>query len=126
MTPDHYQALGVLPGASRDEIRFAYLRLMREHHPDRRPRDPVSAERARAANAAWRVLRDVEGRRTYDRQLAAPRAVAGPAGTRLAAAGRRPAYSHERALIRRRFHTACLRIGAAVFASGLALLLAAA
>lgn len=34
---DHYQVLGVSPQADRDEIRAAYLQLMRAHHPDHRP-----------------------------------------------------------------------------------------
>ncbi len=66
MLPDHYQALGITPDATDAEVRAAYLRVIREAHPDRRPGDPAAEETARAANAAWEVLRDSARRSSYD------------------------------------------------------------
>ena len=64
----HYEVLGVARTAPVDEIRQAYLRLAREHHPDRHG-DP---ERMQAVNAAWRELSDVTRRRRYDELLDGP------------------------------------------------------
>ena len=59
----HYEVLGVAPDAASSEVRRAYLRLAREHHPDRSGGDP---DRMRAVNAAWAVLGDPVRRRQYD------------------------------------------------------------
>lgn len=67
MLPDHYQALGITPDATATEVRAAYLRVMRRTHPDRRPGDAEAERSARAANAAWEVLRDSARRGSYDR-----------------------------------------------------------
>lgn len=62
MTP--YEVLGVRPGASAEEIRRAYVRLARQHHPDvvEPARREVAEQRMRAINEAWAVLGDA-GRR---------------------------------------------------------------
>ena len=123
MHSDHYQALGVHPQASQAEIRAAYLRLMRAHHPDRRPGDPVAADRARRANLAWEVLGDAARRASYDR-LTAP---GQPPRVRLVRAagdgGPAQAYSPQRVDLRRAYHRASMRIGLAVFGLGSLLLL---
>jgi hypothetical protein len=55
---DPYETLGVAPGADQDTVKAAYLRLMREHHPDRTgPHDPEAARRAMEINAAYDFLR---------------------------------------------------------------------
>jgi len=61
----HYEVLGVRAGADLDEIRRAYLRLAREHHPDH----DGDAETMQAINAAWRTLSDPGRRRRYDEVL---------------------------------------------------------
>jgi hypothetical protein len=63
----HYQVLGVAPHATHEEIRRAYRKLVREHHPDHNPDAPAEA-RARVASiiGAWEVLGDPEKRRAYD------------------------------------------------------------
>lgn len=129
MPPDHYATLGVDPRATRAEIRAAYLRLMHANHPDHRPGDPEAGTRARQANAAWRVLGDEARRSSYDRlreaRLDGPPDVAVPsriALLRAEAAGRK-AYSDDRVDYRRAFSRACLRVGVAVLAIGMALLL---
>ncbi|MBW0145249.1 J domain-containing protein [Sphingomicrobium clamense] len=67
--PDHYAALGLDPDASKRDIRRAYRRLMREHHPDTHPGD--GGARAREINAAHDILSDPLRRRDYDRLRAA-------------------------------------------------------
>lgn len=55
------------PHASHEEIRRAYRKLVREHHPDTNPDAPDEA-RAEVARiiAAWEVLGDPDKRRAYD------------------------------------------------------------
>ena len=67
MGADHYGVLGVERAASRKEIRAAYLRLARKHHPDRAG---GSDDRMAAVNEAWEVLSDDRRRRRHDRDLA--------------------------------------------------------
>lgn len=76
--PDHYTILGVVRTASVLEVRAAYRKLAREHHPDANP--GAQAEiRMRQINLAWETLRDTERRTTYDRTLpSARRPVARP------------------------------------------------
>jgi curved DNA-binding protein CbpA len=76
----HYDLLGVRPGASPAEIKQAYYRMARAHHPDSHAGSPVAlleeAQRAmRALNEAWNVLRDPKARASYDRLLANGRRV---------------------------------------------------
>lgn len=125
MHGDHYQALGVPPNAGRAEIRAAYLRLMRDHHPDRRPHDAAAAERARQLNVAYAVLRDNGKRAHYDRLRVGRYANAPDAVRRvITPPAQAAAYSAEGHAYRRAFHRACLRIGGGVFTLGLLLLFA--
>ena len=59
---DHYGTLGISSAASSAEIKAAYRRLVKQHHPDAGG-DP---ERILAINAAWEILGDAEQRRDYD------------------------------------------------------------
>ena len=63
----HYEVLGVARDASPDEVRDAFRRLARAHHPDTSVSG--SAESLTPINEAWRVLGDPDLRRAYDRQL---------------------------------------------------------
>ena len=63
----HYEILGVDPDAPTPQIRDAYRRAAREHHPDAPGGD---AARMAAVNEAWRVLGDRASRREYDLTLA--------------------------------------------------------
>jgi len=95
--PTHYDVLGVAPSANVDQIREAYRRLAREHHPDRtatngRTGGDVSMP---AINEAYRVLNDPARRAVYDASLrgATHRGPAAPpseSATRATAAGSTP------------------------------------
>lgn len=65
----HYDVLGVPSSASAAQVRAAYRRAARDHHPDAGG-DP---RRMSDLNAAWHVLGDAARRAAYDRQLAADR-----------------------------------------------------
>lgn len=130
---DHYHTLGVAPDADATEIRAAYVQLMWATHPDRRPGDARAIATAQRANAAHAVLRDTGRRAAYDR-LRANRAEAAAGipdalrvvGRHDAGADRRPGGAGEPGhRVRRDFHLACLKVGAAVCALGVLLLLAA-
>jgi hypothetical protein len=64
----HYDVLGVPPSASADDVKRAYHRRAREHHPD--VQVGASGDPMVEVNAAWAVLGDPVRRRTYDRELA--------------------------------------------------------
>ena len=64
---DFYDILGVPRNADEKEIRQAYRRLARQHHPDVNPGDGAAAERFKSINAAYEVLSDADKRAKYDR-----------------------------------------------------------
>lgn len=64
---DYYDILGVPRSADEKEIRQAYRRLARQHHPDVNPGDDAAAERFKTINAAYEVLSDADKRAKYDR-----------------------------------------------------------
>jgi len=65
--PDYYGVLGVKRGASAEEIRRAYKRLARKHHPDVNPGDKKAEERFHELQEAYGVLNDPKKRKVYDR-----------------------------------------------------------
>lgn len=70
--PTHYDALGVSPTATAEEIRSAWLAVVKATHPDTHPDDPVAAARCAQANAAFDVVGNPESRKDYDLFLARP------------------------------------------------------
>jgi len=76
---DYYQVLGVPETATTDEIKKAFRRLAKQHHPDRNPNTPQSAERFKEINEAHDVLSDAAKRKKYD-QLRRYGAFAGGGG----------------------------------------------
>jgi DnaJ-class molecular chaperone len=63
---DYYQALGVGQSASQDEVKRAYRRLAKEHHPDRNPDNPAAEKRFKEVQQAYEVLGDTDKRAQYD------------------------------------------------------------
>ena len=66
MPESYYEVLGLKRSASEDEIRAAYRRLAREHHPDV-SKAPDAEERFARLSEAYDVLSDPEKRTRYDR-----------------------------------------------------------
>ena len=69
---NHYEVLGVAQAATDQEIRQAYVRLAREHHPDFHTADGRRTEeerRMQQINEAWAVLGDPRRRQSYDLAL---------------------------------------------------------
>jgi curved DNA-binding protein len=63
---DYYQVLGVDKSSSDKEIKRAFRRLARQHHPDVNPDDAQAEERFKEINEAYEVLSDQEKRQKYD------------------------------------------------------------
>jgi DnaJ-class molecular chaperone len=67
MAKDYYSALGVKKDASQKEIKAAFRRLARKHHPDVNPNDKAAEDRFKAINEAHDVLSDPDKRAKYNR-----------------------------------------------------------
>ncbi|HEU5360688.1 MAG TPA: J domain-containing protein [Candidatus Deferrimicrobiaceae bacterium] len=63
---NHYETLGLSEGASADEVRKAFRRLARKHHPDVNPGDKGAEAKFKEINEAHEVLSDPKKRREYD------------------------------------------------------------
>jgi curved DNA-binding protein len=63
---DYYATLGVDKGASKADIRKAFRRLAREHHPDVNKGDKAAEQRFKEVSEANEVLSDPEKRKAYD------------------------------------------------------------
>ena len=65
-TKDYYLVLGVPEKATADEIKKAYRKLAKQHHPDANPNNPHAADRFKEIGEAYSVLSDAEKRKQYD------------------------------------------------------------
>jgi molecular chaperone DnaJ len=65
-TKDYYGTLGVKRNASAEEIRKAFRKLARKHHPDVNPGDKAAEEKFKQISEANDVLSDPKKRKVYD------------------------------------------------------------
>ena len=63
---DYYATLGVTKAASDKEIKQAFRKLARKHHPDVNPGDKAAESRFKEINEAYEVLGDPAKRKKYD------------------------------------------------------------
>lgn len=64
---DYYQILGVSKDASIDDIKKAYKKLARQHHPDLNPDNAEAEKKFKEISEAYAVLGDKEKRSKFDR-----------------------------------------------------------
>ena len=67
MAEDYYRTLELPRTATLPDIKHAYRRLARKHHPDLNPGDPTAEDRMEDINRAYEVLSDRSKREEYDR-----------------------------------------------------------
>lgn len=63
---DYYSVLGIPKTASDEDIKKAYRKLARKHHPDLNPNDPEANKKFQQINEANEVLGNAENRKKYD------------------------------------------------------------
>jgi DnaJ-class molecular chaperone len=63
---DYYSTLGVAKTATAKEMKQAYRKLARKHHPDVNPGDKSAESKFKEINEAYEVLGDPEKRKKYD------------------------------------------------------------
>lgn len=63
---DYYNVLGVSKTADEQDIKRAFRKLAKKHHPDANPDDPQAETRFKEVNEAYEVLSDPDKRRQYD------------------------------------------------------------
>jgi len=63
---DYYAVLGLSKGAGDGEIKKAFRKLAKEHHPDVRPDDKAAEARFKEINEAYEVLSDADKKAKYD------------------------------------------------------------
>jgi DnaJ-class molecular chaperone len=63
---DPYEVLGVAKNASAKDIKSAFRKLAKQHHPDQNP-DPKSKDQFAAASQAYEILGDEKSRAAFDR-----------------------------------------------------------
>lgn len=74
---DHYAVLGVTKTATPMQIKAAFRKLAREHHPDANTTDPEAERRFKRVAHAYEVVGDAKKRRAYDERFTRGR-FAGP------------------------------------------------
>jgi DnaJ-class molecular chaperone len=63
---DYYALLGVLKGASKEDVKKAYYKKAKQFHPDTNTADPAANKKFSELTLAYDVLLDDEKRKAYD------------------------------------------------------------
>src|ERR687890_1016441 len=63
---DYYATLGVTKASTEKEIKQAFRKLARKHHPDVNPSDKAAEAKFKEINEAYEVLGDPAKRKKYD------------------------------------------------------------
>lgn len=63
---DYYEVLGLSKGCSEDELKKAYRKYAKQHHPDLNPGDKTSEAKFKEINEAYEILSDPQKRSRYD------------------------------------------------------------
>jgi len=64
---DPYKVLGVAKDASQADVKKAFRKLAKQHHPDQNPNDPKAKEKFAEINAAYEIVGDDKKRAQFDR-----------------------------------------------------------
>src|SRR6185436_15764971 len=63
----YYEVLGVERSCSIEDLKGAYRKLAKEHHPDRNPDSNTAEHKFKEINEAYDILKDPNKRAAYDR-----------------------------------------------------------
>jgi molecular chaperone DnaJ len=63
---DYYEVLGVQRNAGEGDLKSAFRRLAKDHHPDRNPGDATAEQKFKDISEAYEVLKDPQKRAAYD------------------------------------------------------------
>ena len=66
---NYYFILNVSSSASSDEIKKAYLRLVKTYHPDKNKGSRLAEKKFQQINKAWEILKDSDKRKLFDENL---------------------------------------------------------
>lgn len=66
MANDPYTELGVSRSAGADDIRKAFRKLAKQHHPDANPGDKAAEEKFKRVSAAFDIVGDPDKRKKFD------------------------------------------------------------
>ncbi len=75
---DYYEILGIDRKASQDDVKKAYRKLARKHHPDLNPGDKSAEQKFKELNEAYEVLGNEKKRAEYDQYGRSPFEGGGP------------------------------------------------
>ena len=64
--PDYYRELGLVPGASQDEIKKSFRALALKYHPDKNKNSEESKQKFMKVVEAYEVLSNEQARKKYD------------------------------------------------------------